>query len=62
MKTFLYALIAIIVIVILYYWYQYFIVGQHYVSAGLLGNILGFALPFVTIFGGFKIYQHIRNN
>lgn len=62
MKITLYILIVILAVTLINFWYQVYVVGKYYASAGLFFTIVGALCPVVVICISYLLIKRIKNN
>lgn len=62
MKISLYILTVIIAISLINFWYQVYIAGKYYDSAGLFFTIIGALVPVAVIYLSYLLIKRIKNN
>ncbi|MBB2148845.1 hypothetical protein [Pedobacter gandavensis] len=62
MKIMLYILIVLIAIALINFWYQFYLVGRYYASAGLFFSIIAALCPGVVIYISGLLIKRIKNN
>ncbi|MFA4869749.1 MAG: hypothetical protein WC623_16210 [Pedobacter sp.] len=62
MKITLYILISVIAVSLINYWYQVYIVGRYYASAGLFFTTIGVLCPIAVIYISYLLIKRIKNN
>ncbi|WP_316839766.1 hypothetical protein [Pedobacter gandavensis] len=60
MKITLYILIAIAAVSLISYWYQVYVAGRYYASAGLFFTIIGALIPIAVIYISFLLIKQIK--
>lgn len=62
MKMLFYVLIVVVAICLINFWYQIYILGQYYKSAGLFFTVIAALIPIVVVIISYKLINYIKNN
>ncbi|WP_316751319.1 hypothetical protein [Pedobacter gandavensis] len=62
MKITLYILITLIAVTLINFWYQVYVLGRYYASAGLFFTIIAGLFPLVVIYISYLLIKRIKNN
>ncbi|WGQ09152.1 hypothetical protein QG516_21810 [Pedobacter gandavensis] len=62
MKLALYILIAAIAVILINFWYQVYVTGRYYASAGSFFTIIGALIPIALIYISFLLIKRIKNS
>ncbi|PST84158.1 hypothetical protein C7T94_05360 [Pedobacter yulinensis] len=61
MKIFLYLIVAIAAICLINFWYQFYILGKYYTSAGLFMATIFGILPILVLLASVYLIKTIKN-
>lgn len=62
MKLALYFVIAAIAVALINFWYQIYVTGRYYASAGLFFTIIGALIPIALIYISYLLIKRIKNS
>ncbi|MBC8984586.1 hypothetical protein H9X96_02200 [Pedobacter sp. N36a] len=62
MKLALYIVIAAIAVILINFWYQVYVTGRYYASAGLFFTFIGALIPIVILYISFLLIKRIKNS
>lgn len=60
MKIIFYILIVAVAVCLINFWYQFYILGHYYNSAGLFFTVLGALIPVAVIGISYKLISYLR--
>ena len=61
MKIIFYVLIIIVAACLINFWYQFYVLGRYYSSAGLFLTVLGALIPVAVIGISYKLIRYLKH-